>query len=63
MMLAVLPEHYLSSGLIYKTKNILFSKINSLYAQYDIDAGWVMTFMLYKNTVLFSIVLAGIKIQ
>ena len=55
-----LPEHYLRSGLI-NTKNILFSKINSLYAQYDIDAGWVMTILLYKNTVLFSAVFAGIK--
>ena len=60
LMLAVLPVHYLSSGLIYNTKNILFSKINSLYDQYDIDAGWVMTFLLYKYTVLFSVVLAGI---
>ena len=56
-----LPEHYLRSGLIYNTKHILFSKINSLQAQYDIDAGWVMTFLLYKNTVLFSAVLSGIK--
>ena len=59
-MLAVLPEHYLRSGLIYNTKNILFSKINSLYTQYDIDAGWVMTFLLYKNSPV-SAVFAGIK--
>ena len=53
IMLAVLQEHYLRSGLIYNTKNILFSKIKSLYAQHDIDAGSVMACQLYKNKGLF----------
>ena len=42
-------------------QNTVSSKINSLYAQHSIDAGWVMTFLLYKNTQLFSAVLAGIE--
>ena len=32
---------------MYKTKNILSSKINSLYSQHNIDAGCVMTFLLF----------------
>ena len=44
---------YSRSGLIYNTKNILFSKINSLYAQHDIDTDWVITYLQYKNTGLF----------
>ena len=52
---------YPRSCLIYNTKNILFSKINSLYAQHDIDTDWVITFLLYKNMGLFYAVLVRIK--
>ena len=48
-------------GFNIEHQNIVSSKINSLYAQHSIDAGWVMTFLLYKNTQLFSAVLAGIE--
>ena len=45
---------------VYNIKNILFSKIKSLYAKHDIDAGWVMAFQLYTNKGLFFRCFGGI---